>query len=182
MAPEADRKMLDDSKRQFIRLIAQHERQVYGYILCLVPRWADADEILQETNIRLWEEFDRFEAGTSFLAWAKRVAYFQVRTWRKKQSRNKLVFDQHVLDAIAAEYDRISPVIEEREQALEDCLKELTDRNRQLLSEFYSDGSQINEVAAVLNRTVAAVYKALQRIRATLRVCVERRLAREKTV
>jgi RNA polymerase sigma-70 factor (ECF subfamily) len=174
--------MLDDSKRQFIRLIAQHERQIYSYILCLVPRWADADEILQETNIRLWEEFDRFEPGTSFLAWAKRVAFFQVRTWRKKQGRSKLVFDQSLLDAIAAEHDRVSPVVEEREQALEECLEELTARNRQLLAVFYSDHSQVQDVASVLNRSVAAVYKALQRIRAALRLCVERRMAREESV
>jgi DNA-directed RNA polymerase specialized sigma24 family protein len=48
--------VIDESRRQFIRLMTKHERLVYGYILSLVPNWADADEILQETNIRLWEE------------------------------------------------------------------------------------------------------------------------------
>jgi RNA polymerase sigma-70 factor (ECF subfamily) len=173
--------MLDESKRQFIRLIAQHERQIYGYILCMVRNWADADEIVQETNIRLWEEFEQFEAGTSFLAWAKRVAYFQVRTWRKKQGRNKLVFDQDLVDLIATEHDRISPTIEAREQVLEECLEQLTATNRQLLALFYADRSQVHEVAAIFDRTVPAVYKALQRIRATLRLCVERKLASEES-
>ena len=73
---------MDESRRQFIRLMTRHERLVYGYILSLVPNWADADEILQETNIRLWEEFEKFETGTNFAAWAVRVAHFQVLTWR----------------------------------------------------------------------------------------------------
>src|SRR5205814_6679679 len=73
---------VDEARRQFIRLMTRHERLVYGYILSLVPNWADADEILQETNIRLWEEFEKFQAGTNFAAWAIRVAHFQVLTWR----------------------------------------------------------------------------------------------------
>ena len=78
---------MDESRRQFIRLMTRHERLVYGYILSLVPNWADADEILQETNIRLWEEFEKFEAGTNFAAWAVRVAHFQVLTTRWLRSR-----------------------------------------------------------------------------------------------
>ena len=64
--------------------MTKYERMVYGYILSLVPNWADADEILQETNIRLWEEFEKFQPGTNFAAWAIRVAHFQVLTWRKR--------------------------------------------------------------------------------------------------
>ena len=88
--------VVDESQRQFVRLMTKHERLVYGYILSLVPNWADADEILQETNIRLWEEFDKFVLGTNFAAWALRVAHFQVLTWRKRVSRSRLVFDQRV--------------------------------------------------------------------------------------
>ena len=95
--------LVDDSRRQFIRLMTKYERMVYGYILSLVPNWADADEILQETNIRLWEEFEKFQLGTNFAAWAIRVAHFQVLTWRKKASRSRLVFDQRVVDSLAAE-------------------------------------------------------------------------------
>ena len=84
---------IDESRRQFVRLLTQHQRRVYGYILTMVVNWNDADEILQETNLRLWEEFDRFEPGTDFAAWAIRVAYYQVLTWRKKRDRSRLVFD-----------------------------------------------------------------------------------------
>jgi len=83
---------LDDSKATFVRLLTQSERRVYGYILKMVVDWNDADEILQETNVRLWEEFDRFQPGTDFAAWAIRVAHYQVLTWRKRRDRSRLVF------------------------------------------------------------------------------------------
>ena len=88
---------LDESKRLFVRLLTQHERRVYGYILRMVPNWCEADEVLQETNIRLWEEFDRFEPGTDFAAWAIRVAHYQVLTWRKRRDRSRLVFSEEAV-------------------------------------------------------------------------------------
>jgi hypothetical protein len=56
--------------------MTRHERLVYGFMLSLVPNWADADEILQETNIRLWDEFEKFVPRTNFAAWAVRIARF----------------------------------------------------------------------------------------------------------
>jgi RNA polymerase sigma-70 factor (ECF subfamily) len=156
-----------------------HERLVYGYILSLVPNWADADEILQETNIRLWEEFDKFVLGTNFAAWAIRVAHFQVLTWRKKVRRSRLVFDQRVVDAIAAEPSWTDEAFEARQQALGECVSTLPDHSRELLRNCYVRGTKIKDVALRLNRTPAAVYKALERIRETLHSCIQRKLEQQ---
>lgn len=43
----------ESTREEFVRLLTQHQRRVYAYILGIVPNWNDADEILQETNIRL---------------------------------------------------------------------------------------------------------------------------------
>jgi len=167
---------MDESRRQFIRLMTKHERLVYGYILSLVPNWADADEILQETNVRLWEEADKFEMGSNFGAWAKRVAYFQVLTWRKRASRSRLVFDQRVIDAIAEEPSWNDEAFEARQQALGDCVSELPDHSRELLRNCYVSGSKIKDVAVELRKTPSSVYKALERIRVVLHSCIERKL------
>ena len=169
---------MDESRRQFIRLMTRHERLVYGYILSLVPNWADADEILQETNVRLWEEFEKFEPGTNFAAWAVRVAHFQVLTWRKRKQRSRLVFDQRVLDALAQEPCWTDEVFEARHQALADCVSELPDRSRDLLRHCYVEGSRAKDVAVELNKSPASIYKALERIRVALHGCIEKKLAR----
>jgi RNA polymerase sigma-70 factor (ECF subfamily) len=170
---------MDESRRQFIRLMTKHERLVYGYILSLVPNWADADEILQETNIRLWEEFDKFTPGTNFAAWAVRVAHFQVLTWRKRVSRSRLVFDQRVIDTLAEEPYWTDEAFEARQQALGDCVSELPAHSRELLRSCYVGGTKIKDVASKLQRTPASVYKALERIRVTLHTCIEKRMARQ---
>lgn len=164
---------MDDRKREFVYLLTKHERRIYGYILSLVPHWNDADEILQETNLRLWDEFDKYESGSDFNAWALRVAYFQVLTWRKKCSRHKLVFDDSLIERLHESQEECSEVIEARRDALRTCLESVTDENRVLLYKYYSEGQRVASIAATTNRSVQSVYKGLQRLRASLHRCIE---------
>lgn len=169
----------DDSRKLFVRLLTQHERRVYGYILKMVVNWSDADEILQETNVRLWEEFDRFEPGTDFAAWAIRVAHYQVLTWRKKRDRSRLVFGERAVQALADEQDRPGVSEDVRQAALAACLQRLSVNNRDLISRCYAGTSTIHDVAIQLGRSTQSVYKAVQRVRVSLQKCIEGRLALE---
>ncbi|MFM1995921.1 MAG: hypothetical protein RLZZ111_308 [Planctomycetota bacterium] len=169
----------DESRQLFVRLLTQHERLVYAYILRLVPNWNDADEILQETNVRLWEEFDRFEPGSNFGAWAVRVAHYQVLTWRKKRDRSRLVFDDAALACLAAAPAADDLGEDERRAALAACLQLLPEKSRDLLTRCYGTDTSIRDVASTLRRSTEAVYKALQRVRLALHSCIERRLAGE---
>ena len=63
-----------DNTEQFMRLLAAHERQLTAFVLALIPHWADADEIVQETKIRLWQQFDQYRPDESFGAWACAIA------------------------------------------------------------------------------------------------------------
>jgi RNA polymerase sigma-70 factor (ECF subfamily) len=171
--------MPETDKEQFVRLMAAHGRRLYAYILSLVPNWADADEIFQETSVRLWRDFADFEPGSNFSAWATRVAYFQVLTWRKRAARSHLVFDDDILQLIAARHEMLVPFAETRHRALGDCLQELSGQSRDLLARCYAPGAQVKDVAESMGRKLPAVYKSLQRIRAALRTCVERRLKAE---
>jgi RNA polymerase sigma-70 factor (ECF subfamily) len=166
-----------ESKRDFVRLLAKHERMIYGYVLSLAPNVADADEIVQETCLRLWDEFDKFIPGSSFAAWALTVAHYEVLTWRKRASRSKLVFDDALVEAIGRERATVERSAGPRHEALSECLLELSDGNQKLVAECYGAGRKIKEVAAKLERSEAAVYKSLERIRLALHRCIERKLS-----
>ena len=51
----------DLHNREFVRLLAEHERQLSGYVHALIPLWQDAEDVLQNTKLRLWEQFDSFQ-------------------------------------------------------------------------------------------------------------------------
>lgn len=172
---------MDEQQREFVRHLTMCERSLYGYIFSLVPNWNDADEILQETNIRLWEQFEQFEPGTNFGGWAMTVAHYQVLTWCKRKKRSKLLFDVAMIEKLSKDQELQQGQYEDRHTALRECMEELSERSRQLLARCYADGTRMKEIAVSLNRSTESVYKAVQRLRATLHDCIQQRLAEEGT-
>ena len=56
----------------FLPLFLKNERRLYAYILTLLPRRADADDVLQETSLVLWDKFDETEPpGIAMLKFLK---------------------------------------------------------------------------------------------------------------
>jgi RNA polymerase sigma-70 factor (ECF subfamily) len=167
-----------DRVDEFVRLLAQNQRRLYVYVHTLVPHHADAEEVLQNTNLVLWREFGTFEPGTNFAAWACRVALNQVLAWRKKRQRDRLQFSDAALAAVAAEADDRADELDDRSRVLSGCIEKLPAEHRELLRLRYGEGGSIETVAAAMRRTVDATYRVLSRIRHTLHECVTRTLER----
>lgn len=87
----------------YLRLWTQHQRQVFAYIYTLIPNRADAEDLLQDTGVTLWERFDDFEIGTDFVSWAFQVAYWKIRNARRKYAKSPILQDDVLLDALAKE-------------------------------------------------------------------------------
>lgn len=170
---------IDDKQLEFVRLLAATERRLAGYVLSLVPNLADADEIIQETHVRLWQEQDKYEPGTDFAAWALRVGYYQVLTWRKRRQRDRLIFGDELLGELNERLVCQGDAADIRHGALVSCLSELSDRSLLLLRRVYRDGEKVKDIAQRTGKTAESLYKAVQRLRSALRVCIEQRLADE---
>jgi RNA polymerase sigma-70 factor (ECF subfamily) len=167
----------DDKADRFVRLLAANQRRLFLYVMSLVPHWADAEEVLQETNLVLWREFDTFRPGTNFAAWACRVALNQVLAWRKRRQRDRLEFSDAFLEAVAAETEAAADALEDRCEALAGCIAKLPAHHRDMLRLRYGENRGIEAIADQLQRTTEAVYRALSRIRHALHECVNRTLA-----
>jgi RNA polymerase sigma-70 factor (ECF subfamily) len=166
----------------FIRLLGQSHRSLHLYVMSLVPNRNDSEDILQQTQLVLWREFEQFELGTNFTAWACRVAFNQVLAWRKRRQRDRLVFSEAFLEAVAQEAADGSEWLEERSQRLAGCLSKLPPHHQELIRLRYAEGTAVETIAAEVNRTVDAVYRMLSRIRQSLYDCVSRSLGQEGAV
>jgi RNA polymerase sigma-70 factor, ECF subfamily len=166
---------------QFVRLLGRYQQRVYSFILTLVPHWADADEVLQETNIVLWRKFSEFELDTDFVRWANQVAYFEVLKFRRRRQKDQLYFSDAFIEEVAAEVMEMSDTLEAQRDRLAACLKKLSERDRTLIHLRYDEGSSVKRVAEQLGRSADSVYKSLNRVRRMLVSCVQReRLAEER--
>jgi RNA polymerase sigma-70 factor (ECF subfamily) len=170
-----------DKSKLFLRLFLQNQRRLYAYILTLLPNRADADDVLQETSLVMWDKFDAASPPTEFLAWGRRVAYHKVLDCYKKahraQARLSRVFLERVGKAAAEQAEALQ--LDDRREALAACVEKLTPRDRDLLARRFADGATTQSTSEQLGRSVDAVYKALAKVRESLFNCVQKALARQ---
>jgi RNA polymerase sigma-70 factor, ECF subfamily len=166
---------------RFVQSFAKIHDDLFAYIFALLPHWSDAEDVFQQTSLVLWRKFDQFEPGTNFLAWACRVAFFEVRNFRRVSSRDRLRFDDALLDQLAVERE-VRPKLGGRyHDFLAECLSKLTDEQRELLLRAYEGGKTIRQLAGELLRSPQTIYNRLNFIRRTLFECIEAASQRRNT-
>jgi RNA polymerase sigma-70 factor (ECF subfamily) len=160
------------ASEDFVRLMTEHQGRLFGYILSLVGDPDRANEVLQEANIVLWRDHAEFRPGSNFRAWAFRVAHFQVMAYRQRRIRDRLVFDDRVVEALAPEAREVDDAFDARQRKLQDCLEKLSPEHRELLRRRYAEGDPVETLARDRGMTANAAAQALFRLRRILMQCV----------
>lgn len=167
-----------DKDEVYLRLLAEHERALATYVYSLVNSAADAADILQECKLSMWRMFDRFEPGTDFRAWGRKIAIHQILNFRRASKRRPdSPLDQAFIEAVAAEIDRRADQLDRKADLLRHCLRKLPEAHRAVVVWRYYDECEVEEIAAKSARTADAVYRLLSRIRKILNDCISRQLA-----
>ncbi|MCE9547397.1 MAG: sigma-70 family RNA polymerase sigma factor [Planctomycetia bacterium] len=169
----------DRRTTDFLQLLGKHEQGLQAFIASLVPQWADADEIVQQTRILLWQEFDRYDDTKDFGAWARTIAYYQVLTFRKQSSQRAELSDPNFLESVAQEFELSDDHLSSRYSALEICLQKLAAAHRRLLLRYYAGRETMQQVAAATGRTSDAVKHSIIRSRLAVSRCVDDSLRKD---
>ncbi|MDO8544095.1 MAG: sigma-70 family RNA polymerase sigma factor [Opitutaceae bacterium] len=164
---------------EFMRLFLSCEPRIFAFIRSLVFSRADADDVLQETALVLWEKFDQFEHGTRFDRWAFRIAHFQVMYHRQKRARDRLRFSDTLLEQLGDDIVAESQHLEATQDALAHCLGELPAADHELIRQRYRGDTTNRDIARGTGRSESAISRALNRIYMKLMLCIEGTLARD---
>jgi len=163
----------------YLKLVTSHQASIYGYIRSLAPN-ADIEDILQETNLVLWNKADTFEPGTNFKAFAFHIAHLKtLESLRAFRRREWLVFDSDLLNEIAARQSASFLSDDSKQAALRECMRGLKAEERGLLHSRYSLRKPVNEIAREHSRSEGAMQQLFFRIRTALRSCIEQRMGTE---
>ena len=169
----------ENADEQIVSLITRHQSTIKLVIACLLPDPADRDDVLQETNLVLWRKREEFREVRDFKAWASTIARYQVMAWRKRRSRKR---EFELTDEVAEQLTVKALALEDRRDdmraALRHCIQTLSPGNRALLTARYcGEQKAMQNHIAETGRSFAAAYKALERVRQSLRRCCTLQLA-----
>jgi RNA polymerase sigma-70 factor (ECF subfamily) len=164
---------------EFVQLLTGAQSRLYAYICSLVGEAAGARDVLQETNLALWDKAGEYDPARPFLPWAYRVAHLQVLAYRKRCVRSRLIFDERLVNELAEQVLSRDVDLDVRLEALGDCVGKLPGSRREMIDRRYLDGESVEQIAGRLGKAPNVVAASLYRIRKVLLDCIESRIATE---
>jgi RNA polymerase sigma-70 factor (ECF subfamily) len=169
-----ERRMDGETQAKFLRLFLSSERELFRYVAALVPNLADAEEIVQQAVVALWGKFDQYDDALPFAPWACRFALNVAKQWAARRQKWQALLADGLAEELTRRREELRPQFEARIRHLDGCLEKLPAEQRGIVEGYYFRRESVEAIAGRARRSVDAVYKGLQRIRAALRGCIER--------
>lgn len=139
-------------------VIRTYENTLYRAALAILGDPQEAEDVVQDTFLRLWEKAPIFESPAHERAWLLKVAVNGCKSrlrapWRRRTAP--------LLDSY--------PAADPEEQALMEVIQSLPPKDRTVLHLYYYEGYQTAEIAAMTGWREGTVRSRLARARDRLR-------------
>lgn len=161
---------------EFVRALTDEQLGLLRYVTTLLGDPEAARNVVQETNMVLWQKASDFEVGTNFTAWARKVAYWQTMAFLRDRKRDAHVFSEELVQQLASRTE-VSTDELSRRLALRDCMKKLPREQFNVLLQKYEEELSVTEIANRTGKTTSAIKMSLVRSRRWLLQCIEARMA-----
>jgi len=162
---------------EFVRLLSGAYPRVYRLIVSLVGNLHDADDVLQDVCVVLWEKFAQYDPHGSFGHWASGIAVNVCRNFlRKKQRRYATGLHDEIVSQVSHVHHGTSELLELRRETLRNCLGKLTEQEHELLQHVYGNRDAVVDLARDAGHSPGRMYGRLFRIRKKLLDCINKTL------
>jgi len=165
----------DNADESFVQLLTAEQFKLLRYIAVLLGDPEAARNVLQDTNLVLWRKASEFQPGSNFSAWARKVAYWEVRAYVRDEKRDRHVFSEEVIEQLA-EHSTDEPYDAEMRVSLRHCLQHISKSNLNILQKRYEEGMSISALAKQFGKSDSAMKVGLLRLRRALLKCIRQRL------
>lgn len=153
--------------RAYRELVERHVRGIHAFVYRMLGSRAEAEEVCQESFLRLWQQADTFVARAKPSTWLYRVAHnLAIDRLRRRREASQPVDVDEVPTS-----ERASAHLHDKQVAVavERALGELPERQRAAISLVFYQGLSNAEAAEVLGVNVRALESLLARGRGQLR-------------
>jgi RNA polymerase sigma-70 factor, ECF subfamily len=174
---DEDKELLDrlatGDETAFRLLVERHIDRAYAIALRIVGSAADAEDVVQDTMLKVWTHRGRWQHGRAkFSTWLYRVVSNRCIDIRRKPRTENV----DVVPEVADSKPDAASVIERAEMTdiLEAAMQRLPEQQRIAVILSYHENMSNGEIAEVMDTTIAAVESLLKRGRQQLREMLRR--------
>ncbi|MEM6297592.1 MAG: RNA polymerase sigma factor [Bacteroidota bacterium] len=157
----------------FRSLIEKYQERVYGHIRKMVIDHDEADDLTQETFVKVWKNLDKFQAKSQLFTWIYRIATNECLQFLRKK-RKRFFLPIHDLEGELSQKLTSSVSIDgdEVQYKLQKALLRLPDKQRLVFNMKYFEDMKYQEISEVLGTSVGALkasyHLAVKKIEAFL--------------
>lgn len=172
-------KILQGDTNAFAVLVDRYKNMIFSLALQMVKNREEAEEVSQDTFIKIYSSLSKFKGDSKFSTWAYKVAYNTCLDRLKKNKKEDLnisidEFSAHLIktmdNALSALEDK------ERKQTIQNCLNLLPGEESFLLTLFYFEDQNLEEIGKVMNISANNAKVKLFRSRQKLAMILRKQL------
>lgn len=165
-------------------LVAEHEGMLQAYVLGIVHDRFVAEDICQEAFVTGFQQLSTLKNKAAFPSWlrsiARNLAFAELRR-RKLEIPTDPEIIQGMEEVFCALDANVNPKSwQERLQIVAVCVSRLPATFYDCCRLYYYDDRSVKEIAEILDTSLAAVLKRLERARVAITQCVEKQLSLEE--
>ena len=170
---------MPDSRHLFEILVREQADMLAVYLKSILGDSPDVDDVFQETMVVAWRRIQDFDRSRPFGPWLRGIARNLAAANRRVAARRRCT--PAVLDQIEARMEGVAALQgdtwQEKLAHLGACVEELPDHYRGPIKRRYFQQQALQQIAVGLEIGADALKKRLQRGRALVMQCINRKLA-----
>jgi RNA polymerase sigma-70 factor (ECF subfamily) len=158
-------------------LLQIYYKDIYAYLRRLCGSRQEAEDLTQQTFLKVWASFGNFAGRSNFYTWLYRIAHNTLIDWqRSNAARTQSRPDQWWKECIDQNPGPFANVAEcQLAQRLYHAVEQLDEDKKHVVHLHYYQGLSIREIAKVLDIATSTVKYRLREVMKILRkkMCVE---------
>jgi RNA polymerase sigma factor (sigma-70 family) len=142
----------------FNLLLSKYQQKIYWHIRRLVIDHDDADDLVQETFVKVWKNLANFRSDSQLYTWIYRIATNESITFlNKKKLKNNISLDD-VSGELAETLTESSYFDGDKiQRKLQEAILTLPEKQRLVFNMKYFDDMKYEEISEVLGTSVGAL-------------------------
>lgn len=174
--------VINGDTHAFSILIDRYKDLVFTLTLRMLKNREEAEEVSQDTFIKVYKSLNKFKGDSKFSTWIYKVAYNACldRIKKNKKFLNDVSIDTFTTNQIKSIDNALDNLeIKEREKAIQSCMDLLPSDDSFLLTLYYFEELSLDEIAKIMQITPNNVKVKLFRSRNKLAVILKEKLEPE---
>ncbi|CAC9973686.1 RNA polymerase sigma factor [Flavobacterium panici] len=175
-------KVLQGETNAFAVLVDRYKDMIFTLALKMVKNREEAEEVSQDTFIKIYSSLNKFKGESKFSTWIYKIAYNTCLDRLKKSKKDDFNisiddFSSHLIKTMDTALSALED--KERKQTIQKCLNLLPSDEKFLLTLFYFDDQNLEEIGKIMNISANNAKVKLFRSRQKLAVILRQQLEPE---